>query len=66
MRWVESVFLNHGLEERHLGKEALPHQGGTRPNHHWHVGGGESDVADEEDVRDGIAKNKMVKAVSPK
>lgn len=30
------------------------------------LGGGESDVADEEDVRDGIAKNKMATAAPPK
>ena len=64
--WAESASLNQGLEERHLGKEALRHQGGTRHNHHWRAGGGESDVADEEDVRDGIAKNKMATAAPPK
>lgn len=54
----ESASLNQGLEEASWKRSSM-HQGGTRHNHHWHVVGGESDVADEEGVRDGIAKNKM-------
>lgn len=34
---AESASLNQGLEERHLGKEALRHQGGTRHNHYWRL-----------------------------
>lgn len=59
------------IPESWFGREASWKRSSTpsgwhRPQPPLHAGGGESDVADEEDVRDGIAKNKMAKAVSPK
>ena len=47
-----------------LEKKLYPIRVAPDPTTTGMLGGGESDVADEEDVRDGIAKNKMAKAVT--
>lgn len=59
------------IPESQFGREASRKRSSTPSGWNWpqpplHAAGGESDGADEEDVRDGIAKNKMAKTVSPK
>ena len=59
------------IPESQFGREASRKRSSTpsgwhRPQPPLHAAGAESDVTDEEYVRDGIAENKMAKAVSPK
>ena len=69
--WVGTLGPQAGVGESQFGRQASRKRSSTpsgwhRPQPPLHAAGGESDVADEEDVRDGIAENKMEKAVSPK
>lgn len=62
MEWNEPEYLNHHLEESHLGRVALSHHSGPRQNHSWHVRG-KKGVGDEADIIEAATKGKMVKAV---